>query len=142
MRAVAPDRRPPVAAWGFAALALAPLGLSWAGGRFGWPGPFHAAGVLWAMILLGLSAGMVAGPLALRGRWGGALAALVVLMMTMAVLWSAPAQLDQAVLLGLALVYLIDLWAARIGLMPEWWPRLKLGFTVVAGALLLSPGIG
>ena len=55
MRAVAPDRRPPLAAWGLAALSLAPLVVFWAGHRQGWVGSAAESALLWGLVLLGLS---------------------------------------------------------------------------------------
>ena len=142
MRPVAPDRRPPVVAWVFAALALAPLVAAWAAHRDGWAGPWRDLGSLWGMLLFGLSAGMIAAPAIMQGRWGAGFAALAVTLAMLGLMWTALATLPEALLLGLTLIWLLDLWAARERLVPQWWPRLKLGFTVLAAALLLGPGIG
>lgn len=151
MRAVAPDRRPPLAAWGLAALSLAPLVVFWAGHRQGWVGSAAELALLWGLVLLGLSSGLIAAPAVLRKRWLLAYAAVGVPVLGVAALgvvhagaqlWIGSDALMQAVILGLILILGLDLWAARIGLVPEWWPRLKLGFTVLAGVLLLAPGFG
>ena len=142
MRVVAPDRRPPVPAWGFAGLALLPLIVAWAGYRYGWGGPLLDLGALWGLVLLGIFAGMIGASGALRGRWMPAYLALLAAMVPLMALWTGMMDLPQTVAAGLVLILVLDLWAARAGLMPEWWPRLKLGFTVVAGVLLLAPLIG
>lgn len=142
MRAVAPDRRPPVAAWGFAALALLPLLASWAGYRYGWGGPVLELGAIWGMALLGLAAGMVAASGSLRGLWGPAYLAVIAAMTPLPMVWTGTMTLPQALASAFVLILGLDLWAARAGLVPDWWPRLKLGFTVVAAALLLAPDLG
>lgn len=142
MRPVSPDRRPPLVAWGFAALALAPLVAAWAAHRYGWAGPWRAAGDLWAMLVFGLSVGMIAGPALIAGRMGAALACVSAALAMLGLMLAGLATLAEAVLLGLTLIWLMDLWAAREGLVPAWWPRLKLGLTVLAAALLLGRVVG
>ena len=151
MRAVAPDRRPPPAAWGLAALALAPLVVFWAGHRQGWVGSAAESALFWGLVLLGLSAGLIAAPAVLRKRWLLAYVAVGVpvlggvglaVIQASPQLWIGSATLMRAETVGLILILGLDLWAARVGLVPEWWPRLKLGFTVLAGVLLLAPGFG
>ncbi len=142
MRAAAPDRRPPPASWGLAGLALLPLIACWAGYRYGWAGPAQAACGLWGLVLLGLSAGLIAAPAVLRKHWPLAYAAVGVPVLGAALVWFGRADLAEAVSVGLMAILGLDLWAARQGLVPDWWPRLKLGFTVLAVALLLAPMIG
>lgn len=142
MRPVSPDRRPPPAAWGLAALALAPLFAAWLAHRQGWAGPWREAGDLWAMLVFGLSAGMVAGPALMAGRVGAALACVCAALAMLGLMLAGLATLPEAVLLGLTLIWLLDLWAAREGLVPAWFPRLKLGLTVLAAALLLGRVVG
>ncbi|MBA4490105.1 hypothetical protein [Paracoccus sp. S1E-3] len=151
MKPVAPDRRPPLAAWGLAALALSPLVVFWAGYRQGWVGSAAEEALLWGLVLLGLSSGLIAAPAVLRRHWPLAYAAVGVPVMGVAALWLVQAgaglwigsaELMRAEILGLVAILVPDLWAARVGLVPEWWPRLKLGFTILAVALLLAPGFG
>ena len=142
MRPVSPDRRPPAVAWAMAALALMPLLAAWAAHRQGWAGPWREAGDLWAMLVLGLSAGMVAGPALVAGRAGAATACVTAALAMLGLMLTGLATLPEAVLLGLTLIWLLDLWAAREGLVPAWWPRLKLGLTVLAAALLLGRVVG
>lgn len=142
MRAVAPDRRPPVAAWGFALIAAIPLFVAWIGFRAGWPGPVRELGTFWAFGLLGVSAGMIAAAGGLRGRWVPAYLALVLAMLPIMPIWTTHLTAAQAMAAGHVLMLGLDLWMARVGLLPEWWPRLKLGLTVITAALLLAPELG
>ncbi len=142
MRAVAADRRPPVAAWGLAALPILPLAFATLAQRYGWlDGVPYLAG-LWSMVLLGISAGLIAAPAVLRDHWLAAYAAIAVPILSLLALWSGVTNTAEAVIAGLFLILGLDLWAARTGLVPEWWPRLKLGFTVVIAALLLARQLG
>ena len=142
MRAVAPDRRPPVQAWGLAALALWPLVAAWAGYRFGWRFPAREVADIWGLVLLGLFAGVIAAATFLRGRWLHAYLLLIGLALLLAVFLLGLASLAESVSAGFVLIFGLDLWMARAGLMPEWWPRLKLGVTILAVVLLLAPTIG
>lgn len=144
MRAVAPDRRPPPAAWGFAGIALLPLLLGFMGYRLGWTAPMRELAEIWALVLLGLFSGVVATSSFLRDRWAAAYLLLIALALAFTGLVLPAAyvmNLAEACSLGFTLVLGVDLWVARAGLMPEWWPRLKLGFTILAVVLLLGPGI-
>lgn len=124
------------------ALPLLPLVFATGAQRYGWfDGVPYLAG-LWSMVLLGMSAGLIAAPAALRGLWLAAYAAIMVPVLSLMALWSGLANTNNAVIVGLVLILGLDLWAAREGLVPEWWPRLKLGFTALTVALLLAPVIG
>lgn len=142
MRAVAADRRPPPAAWGLAALPILPLAIATLARRYGWfPDVPYLAG-MWSMVLLGIAAGMIVAAAVLRGYWLAAYGAVAVPVLSLMGLWSGVASIADAVIGGLILILGLDLWAARVGIVPEWWPRLKLGFTVVVAALLLARRFG
>ncbi|MFV0408886.1 MAG: hypothetical protein ACK5LJ_04060 [Paracoccus sp. (in: a-proteobacteria)] len=142
MRPVAPDRRPPVAAWGFAGLVLLPLIASWFADWFGWLSHVYEAGGLYGLILLGFAAGAIAAPELMRGRWRLAFLGCAVPVLAMGLLMGFVLDIRQIAALGLVLIFGLDLWAERAGRVPAWWPRLKGGFTILAVALLLGPGIG
>ena len=142
MRAVAVDRRPPPAAWGLAALPILPLAFATLSRRYGWfPDVPYLAG-MWSMVLLGMAAGMIAAPAVLRGYWLAAYGAVAVPVLSLMGLWSGVTNTMNSVTLGLVLILGLDLWAARVGIVPDWWPRLKLGFTVVVVTLLLARHFG
>lgn len=142
MRAVSPDRRPPPAAWGLAALTLLPLVFATLAQRYGWFGGVPYLAGVWSMMLVGISAGLIAAPFVLRGQWLAAHGAIAVPILSLLGTWTGILDIAEAVIGGLVLVLGLDLWAARRGLVPDWWPRLKLGFTVVAVVLLLARHFG
>ncbi|TKW67790.1 MAG: hypothetical protein DI616_05625 [Paracoccus denitrificans] len=138
MKAVAPDRRPPPAAWGLMVLPLLPLSFANMAQRYGWFDGVPYLSGLWSMVLVGICAGLIAAPAVLRGRWLVAYAAMSAPILSLMTLWTGILNAAESVSLGLLLILGLDLWAARAGLVPDWWPRLKLGFTVLAVALLIA----
>lgn len=141
MRAVSPGKRPPLTAWVFAALMLAPMVWAWWALQSGGAGPAREMGLGWAMLAFALSAGMAAGPAASQGRLGPALVALAVILAVLGLTATGVATMAQALMPGFAAVLGLDLWAARAGLFPPWWGRLKAGFTILAITLLLALGL-
>lgn len=142
MRPVAPDRRPPVPAWGLAGLVLLPLIISWFADRFGWSGHAYELGGLYGLILLGFAAGAIAAPELMRGRWRLAVLGCAVPVLAISLLMGLVLDIRQVAALGLVLIFGLDLWAERVGRVPAWWARLKGGFTILAVVLLLGPTIG
>lgn len=140
MRPVLAGRRPPLAAWLFAALMLAPMVWAWWALQQGAAAPAREMGMGWAMLVFALTAGLAAGPALAQGRLGPALIALLAIVVVLGLTVTMLATMAQALMPGFAVVLGLDLWAARAGLLPAWWPRLKAGFTVLAIALLLALG--
>lgn len=141
MRPVDPERRPPLAAWGLGLLAIMPMIWAFAANRNGWPYRAHEAAAMWSMALLGLSAGLIIAATILNGHWRGAYAAILVPMLVNLLVWLQHLNFVNGILLGLALIFLLDLWAAGAGFLPRWWPRLKLAISVLYAALLLGFGL-
>lgn len=141
MRAVAAGRRPPLLAWAFAALMLAPMVWAWWALQQGAPGPAREMGTGWAMLVFALTAGLAAGPAAGQGRLGPAIAALALILAVLGLTATGLATMAEALMPGFAAVLGLDLWAARAGLFPPWWGRLKAGFTVLVVTLLLALGL-